>query len=271
MVLDPAESSLSPLDTNDHRITSSINFSTPPDLWTAATNWTANLEYDTSGNKVPTTQQDTFQTQLNASATRTYEARGGRVTLLASTTVNGSVADAPPAQFFVVGEAIPDSEITARLVGLYSGATSHLMTGIAYKESTYRQFGVATLYGTQARWPLEGLSDGGSHIGLMMVEVTFQRAWDWLVNTADGVAVFQDKLATAGRLETNIRNANPGLRALTATELEDMALVLYGPYAMAGHTNQYYLASGSPVDWIVNTANNPNGVTYANYVRAHLQ
>jgi len=271
MIIDPAESSSSALNTNNHRDTSSITFDTTADLWTAGTSWIADLEYATSGNKGSTAQQDTFQTQLNASTTRTYQSRGGKITLHASTTVNGSAADAPPVKMFVLGEAIPNSEITTRLNGLYSGATPGLLTGIAYKESTYYQFfPTATLYGKQGRWPYESY-DGGSHIGLMMVPITFDRAWDWYVNTTDGAAVFQDKLATASRLETSIRNANPGLRALTPTELENMALVLYGPFAAAGNTNQYYIAAGSPVDWIINTANNQNGVDYADFIRSHIQ
>lgn len=48
-----------------------------------------------------------------------------------------------------------------------------------------------------------------------------------------------------------------------------MALVLYGEYASSSLDRQYYIpqVSGDTVDWVVNTANNPDGVAYANDAR----
>jgi hypothetical protein len=174
-------------------------------------------------------------------------------------------------EFYVVGVAIPNDAITARLSALYSGATFNLLTGIADEESDYRQFAARTLYGVNTRWPLESY-DGGSHIGLMMVPVTFTDAWDWIANTQKGAEIFADKLATAGRIETAIRTRNPGLRVLTSSELEHMALVLYGPHGSADRSRQYYVPAPTPsgIDWIRNTIGNQAGVEYANRVLAGI-
>ncbi len=51
-----------------------------------------------------------------------------------------------------------------------------------------------------------------------------------------------------------------------------MALILYGPFAMAGLDNQYFRAeiqSGLPV-WVVNTLNNANGVGDADGARSKV-
>lgn len=199
-------------------------------------------------------------------------AKGGRVKVIAEASSGGSTFDACPVEFvYIVGNAISDLDITARLTGLYNGATANLLTGIAEKESTYRQFGVFDKFGQTARWPLESF-DGGSHIGLMQVPTTYDDAWDWHANTTEGARIFRTKLRTAARLERRIRNNFKGLRALTAAERENMALVLYGPFAMAGLDNQYFRAviqGGLPV-WVVNTLNNPNGVAYADDARSKV-
>lgn len=109
-----------------------------------------------------------------------------------------------------------------------------------------------------AKWPLEsrltsGLSDGGSHIGLTQVatdpnQITATAplipdpdAWNWVTNAADGVNLFsgsppseyqdtQNKIEHATTYENEIiQEYIPTLPQLSATQLENMALVLYGP------------------------------------------
>lgn len=95
-------------------------------------------------------------------------------------TVNASSGGetARPVEYaYVVGVPIPDSEITSRLLTLYRGVTRNLLTGIAMKESSYRQFSDRTLFGYAGKWPLESY-DGGSHIGLMMVPITMADSWN---------------------------------------------------------------------------------------------
>lgn len=184
---------------------------------------------------------------------------------------------------FITGVSIANTEVTNRLVALYAGgATPKLMTGIAHKESTYQQFRQQSLYEHPGLWPNSSY-DGGSHVGLMQMPITKSAAWDWLSNTQSGVSLFKEKLAIAKSIENSIRASHTNLAALGTVQRENMALVLYGPYA--GGTNQgkqYYIPScngtvvgancnGGKWQWKVNTAGNPGGVGYANSVRSQIQ
>ena len=95
-----------------------------------------------------------------------------------------------------------------------------------------------------------------------------------MINTRDGADLFKAKLAIAARKEAAIIAAHPGLRTLTSTERENMALVLYGPYASASSSKQYYVpvadAKGKWT-WSVNTLGNANGVAYAQDVVSKIQ
>jgi len=161
----------------------------------------------------------------------------------------------------VTGHAISDSQITNRLVSLYStGATPRLMTGIAMVESSYRQFDATrTLYGRQDLWPLESY-DGGSHIGLMQVVTTMNRAFDYWVNTEDGATIFIGGLQVSQNHEQADRNAHPTLPLLTPTQHEDNSL---GYYRLGtARSNRYWIPSADFTSWVVNTAN----TTVVNYV-----
>lgn len=234
---------------------------------TSKVNWTATLYYATSGNRGQYTFKDSFTSPLNLTTTRTYQSKGGQMTVTATC---GKVS-APSVNYaYVLGVAIPDSEITSRLYALYGGATPNLLTGIAMKESTYRQFADKTLFGKAGKWPNESY-DGGSHIGLMMVPITMADSWDWQTNTQNGANMFAEKVQIARSVERQLRRQYRSLRSLTGAEIENMALVLYGPNAHANDPQmQYFIPqpSGNNVDWVINTANNPKGVTYADSVRS---
>jgi hypothetical protein len=133
------------------------------------------------------------------------------------------------------------------------------------KESSYGQFSDTTLLGYIGKWPLESY-DGGSHIGLMMVPLTMD---DALTNTQTGVGVFYDKIQAARVLERRILRNYHGLLHLTDVEIENMSLVLYGEFGSSILDRQYYIpqVSGNTVDWVVNIANNPDGVAYADNVQ----
>jgi hypothetical protein len=155
------------------------------------------------------------------------------------------------------------------------------MSGIAFNESSVRQFAQLTNFGIDDYWPTESGADGGSHIGLMQMPVAMNVAWDFTVNANKGEQFFAGaKTATAIRLMNAAITAYPGLPTLNGVQIENMALVLYGQYAKKGILNQYYVPScqggivngkqctGGTWVWIVNTANNPLGVAYANKARA---
>jgi hypothetical protein len=98
-------------------------------------------------------------------------------------------------------------------------------------------------------------------------------AWNWESNTAGGENLFEDKLRAASRIMRRIIQNNRGLRQLTGVELENMALVLYGPHASGDLNRQYYAPAPTPnggVDWVVNTAGNPGGVAYADNCRGSM-
>src|SRR6266852_2063068 len=127
------------------------------------------------------------------------------------------------------------------------------MTGLAQHESAYKEFVSQNLLGATALWPHESY-DGGLHIGLMMVPVSEALAWDWQQNTNDGVnstdhGFLAAKLPLAttwmtrmikGSSTYNVPKHN-NLGQLTSSQLENMALVLYGPGASASWTRQYYI------------------------------
>jgi hypothetical protein len=166
-----------------------------------------------------------------------------------------------------------------------------------------------------AKWPLEGklnsgLSDGGSHIGLTQVmtdpnQTPDPNAWNWITNASDGVNLFsgtppteyqdtENKIQHAADLENEmIQEYIPGappsfqLPQLSATQLENMALVLYGPSAhLRDLTLQYYVpvcssglfyyiqltnywvCVGGTWSWSKNSTGNPQGVAYADAVTA---
>jgi len=172
------------------------------------------------------------------------------------------------------GSGIPDPTITARLDQLYPASSSYkkylndntatlnLMTGVAGAESSYHQFltpaegnsDLFSLYANfaiPAKWPNENPATStvprGKFIGLMQVPTTDPDAWDWTVNTQDGVNVFSggsgDKVQTSVTYEGYIISGNRSLglpahingngsylRSLHGGERENNALVLYGGY-----------------------------------------
>jgi hypothetical protein len=173
-----------------------------------------------------------------------------------------------------------------------SGVTTPtLLTQVAMQESAnkYQQFrNPPTVgqtfypYSIADSWPLESHSTKsppsvrGSHIGLLQVAVVQQDAWNWLQNTIDGFGVFQGTMNTAYRLADDEYNNYTAagtpttLPALTACQLEEMALALYGPYGGRLESQQYLIpkcAGGTVTNtthcsgtwqW---TINNPKGHT----------
>ncbi|MGC1730590.1 MAG: choice-of-anchor tandem repeat GloVer-containing protein [Steroidobacteraceae bacterium] len=259
--------------TQDNYIqTPEISFSASSADTTTPITWTLQLLYSATDGKGAINATQSFSTTSGQTHNIHYTSKGGQLSVTATQgTLTANVT------LTITGEPIPDATITAQLDSLYAnGATPNLLTGIAEVESSYEQFdGTETKYGYTGYWPNESKADGGSHIGLMMVPTTALEAWDWLDNTSNGASLFQQKLAAAGRNATRIIAQNPGLPNLTPVQLENMALLLYGPFAPTTHQlkNQYYIPAtvGGVLTWIVNTANNPSGVTYANSCRSNVQ
>ena len=243
--------------------------------------WSVALNYRTSGGRC---KKCTFSQTFNSFSTQdipqTYTAKGGQATTTAQQFIAGS--DPKSVKFTVTGVPIPATMITNELVTRYGPrATPRLMTGISKKESNYLQFTTRTLYSLSALWPTESY-DGGSHIGLMQMPVAMDLAWDWRLNADKGVNLFVEKLGIARSLETSIRNSHNGLPLLDGQQNENMALVLYGPYASSDLDKQYYIplcdggtvsgtaCQGGTWQWQENTAGNSAGVAYAKSVRKKI-
>ncbi len=271
----PAVNDSFSVDQSDHTATGDIPFESADPGGSGHVNWTATVNYTTSGGRGAFQNAETFQAPVNTTTNRTYAGQGGRMKVEAVERVNGQGADktACPVEYtYIVGTPIPDAEITARLIELYGGATPNLLTGIAAVESSYRQFAGRTLFSFNALWPNESY-DGGSHVGLMQMPTNQANAWDWQANTSNAARLFDDKIRAARRLEGRMRRPYKDLNRLSDVQIENVALVLYGPHASASLNMQYYTVqvSDNNVQWIVNTANNGPGVAYADNVRGSIR
>jgi hypothetical protein len=173
--------------------------------------------------------------------------------------------------FYVLGTQIPNATITSRLVGLYSGTTSGLLTGIAEDESSYRQFsGSETRMGITGYWPLgNGATQGtpaDSYVGLMQVPNGMASGFDWYTNTSGGASIFQSKLTSANNYSSSQQKTYPNLPALAGVQLENEALVYYGGFASGTH---YYTPNSTGTAWVATT--NTNVTTYVSSVRGGIQ
>jgi hypothetical protein len=249
--------------------------------------WEVDLNYRTSSGRIPPgiPFQQSFETRGSLSYPLAFVSKGGQVTVRASTMIGGARVYAKPVSFTITGAAIPDGLITSHLIELYDGATDALLTGIASKESSYRQFRRLTIYGRQGLWPNESMeSKPGSHIGLMMVPITkgIDNAWDWTANAKTGQEIFQAGYQTAKNRMMNFVRGIPGraefchngLRNLSPVELEDWGISLYGPYATDILKKQYYIptrdATGRCI-WKINKDGNPGGLAYTMDVRSRIK
>ncbi len=318
VILSPTDHQDFDLDAETHfTATEPITFAaqvTPP----APVDWEVELEYKPS-RPASITYSDpprTFTTHPGETHDETFDSVGGQLKITATATIGGQTVRACHTAT-ITGAQIPEADITASLVDLYSrGATPRLMTGIAVRESNYLHFcrpdnncttGQRVIYNRNDEWPHESKDETTSHIGLMQVDTTMTTAWDWQTNAKQAVSLFAgDKLRFARNNERHIRYGDGkakipghrGLRALTDVELENMALVLYGPYAPGTLevpaptlaeklAKQYYIpecllgavvlenqdleCQGGLWVWMPNLTGNPQGVEYADNVRANTK
>ena len=277
LIIMPSENQEFSLSSNNSTGTDPISFLAQTN-GDALTKWTVKLQYQPASGRTFSGPSMTFDTPPGSTQTETYTGVGGQLTVNAKQgPTTGSVTAT------ITGVSIPNGTITSELVTLYDGATPNLMTGIAERESSYLQFTQSMLYNQTALWPT--LSSDASHVGLMQVVTNMDHAFDWVDNAAFAVSLFADKLGAASRNGSKIQASHDGLVDLTDIQLENMAVLLYGPWAPRANQlqSQYYIpvCSGGTVKgkacnggnwvWSVNTGGNPNGVAYVNYVRSNLQ
>lgn len=243
--------------------------------------FTASFTYSTSGEKGPFTYTDNFNSSLNTVNNQPYTGKGGQITVNA---FGAATLIAQPIQYYIAGSAVQPTEITAQLVMLYakqqvSQGTRYLLAAIACQESGYQQFRDLTLYGIKALWPTESFATdtlpAGSHIGLMMPEVSMARAFDWIENTNAGAATFAKKIKYVRGMEAKERPKYPGLRALMGMELENWSLSRY-----IGYSFSYYIPQvvNGKWDWVQNPLDfrhpkeqkHPSAAQYVAGVRAFV-
>jgi hypothetical protein len=276
IILSPSANDTYPVGGSEYNIAGPITFrATTPN--SSEVSWTLDLTYTTSGGKcAKCTNAKSLKTKSGADGMESYKSMGGQLVATAADDLN----DTANVTVYVVGAPVPLTTEVTLLDSIYPGPTSNLLSGIAFVESSLQQFAQLTNFGIDNYWPTESY-DGGTHIGLMQLPVAMGVAWDYSTNAGHGEKLFATKVATATRLMNTAIATYPGLPTLTGVNLENMALVLYGPYAKAGIANQYYVPScqggtgknctGGTWVWVVNTADNPNGVAYANKCRASVR
>lgn len=304
-----------PLSEENYTSTSNIPFKAKlyGDAFTGEINWKTGLKWEPSPKRSPLIETKTFSTISEEEHYEKYLSMGGGLGISATANLKSTFlplhakwlpSGMSVGYIMVTGPegGIPKDKITTRLVELYKdGATPRLMTGIAMIESSYMQF-----YKHNFNYPdlwmprvsddsgdgIWGNENDGSHVGLMQMDIRrgyvsdgerWQRAWDWLINTQEGVNFFKnEKIRLAKAMERKIikdfLNKNPDLGAedieqLNAVGVENMALVLYGPHAAYGKIDkQYYILvrENEKGVWKENTNGNPEGIAYAKKVHGKI-
>jgi hypothetical protein len=306
----PTLNQLFDLDQNNFTETDNVPYNAATDTGNTII-WAATLNYETSGGYgITFLNLPGFATASGEEHDETYQSEGGQVEATASTTASDGSTIQDCVTYYIDGVASPSPlDPTAQLLSLYNGrATPRLMTGIAEEESAYNQFQLPgrgspaepdLFNGIQGFWPYESY-DGGSHTGLMMFPTSFATAWDWQQNTNSGVndttwGFAGSDLPYANRMANWIIPGSKGnakqeipavpahtpLSPPTGVQLENVALVLYGPYAHRLYwAQQYYIpvcstgsissknntwtCNGADWYWATNDPNIDSNVTPAN-------
>jgi len=212
--------------------------------------WSFNYTY-TSAQPATYTASSSTSTTLNQSTNYTTPVRvGGQVTGSAQATVLGR-SYSQSFTFYVLGTTI--STISSRLLSLYSGTTYGLLYGIAYAESSYRQFSSSeTRMGVTGYWPLGNVANqytpADKQVGLMQVSNGMAPGFDWYTNTANGATVFQSSLSIASAYSSSEQKSYPKLPALAGTMLENEALSDYGGFSV-----HYYTPNATGTAWVGTT------------------
>lgn len=178
-------------------------------------------------------------------------------------------------RFHIDGTNPPDGVLTAKMISSYQSAnpkgTGRLLIGLADKESTFQQFASFThpTYKVSGQWPKDNSAapnGGGGYVGLLQVETTMQTAFDWSANIDKSASLMATKVTEATNSMNNSRKANPKLPLLNSAQLEQNAIMKYGPYGSGGY---YWVSNKAGTAWIVTTTN-ASGVSYVNDVLSRI-
>jgi hypothetical protein len=242
-----------------------------PDGVEGTIDWKLKLEYATSTGHGSGAKSKSATTNSGQESTQTFTSAGGKVTCNVIGTAYGQTTEEKTFTLMIAGVSIPDPTIRERLLELYSGATSDLLCGICYAESTFMQFSNIVLYESYDKWPQESPDPClGEYIGLMQCDVTFERAWDWKVNTQIGADIFNGKMNATLSYENRIKSEYPGLRDLSGVEREDNALALYGGFNPDVHQLYYCNENKDSPEWLMYDPGSRR-TTYITKIRTNTQ
>ena len=91
-----------------------------------------------------------------------------------------------------------------------------------------------------------GNDNDGSHVGLMQMGNSLERAWDWQENCDDGVDHFHDKVGVAMDEWDDWKAEYTEATGWTAEQLEDVAIGFYGPH---GGQGTYWIWDDEDDEW----------------------
>ena len=232
----------------------------------ATANWTLLFDYTNTGGAAYTDTEVTSSTIGQTSNYSTPVGDGGELFLTASALLSGQHFTVNYT-VYVDGTVIPPGTITSRLVGLYSGVTTGLLTGIAWVESSYQQFVSRSLYQVPGGlWPYETAT--GAYVGLMQVPNSRLNAFDWMTNTSQGLSIFNSKYSTVQTYVSNLQSQHSGLPNLSGSQYEDNQLILYGGW-WTSNSSYYWVPNSTYAAWVQNTSS--PGYSYVNNVRNNIQ
>lgn len=255
-------------------------------------NWTLDLSWDPSPERLGFTSQRTPTSQSDEEHIEVYEEEGGELEVKASATVDGVTCEENTITVYVKGHSIPNATICTRVKNLYDpdselsqsekdkladlNWTDGICFGIIVKESSTMQFynGAVYNYPDTVRMPYVsddntndtyGDDNDGSHVGLMQVVTTKERSWNWLTNTEYGVDFYQgDKFDIALDHWQDVKDEFSDATKWTAAQLEDCAVGKYGPYAGVGW---YWNWDKNDKEWEETT--HAGLKNYVDYIRAN--
>ena len=101
---------------------------------------------------------------------------------------------------------------------------------------------------------------------MMQTPVAMDTAWNWLVNTQMGADIFVEKINIAGNQVANHQATKPELPNLTAVQLENYALGLYG-----GFSDRYYTPVYNGGQWNWQTTTRQDLLGYVSFIRTNIQ
>ena len=236
----------------------------------APATWNFQFGYKTRGSFSFTGPSRLANSVFNLKTRFTVYSEGGQVNGTASSTQNKGQSKTT---FYIDGQNPPAGVIANRLISAYaaimpSGGTQRLMIGLAQKESTFQQFASFKhpTYQLAGTWPNDNASapgGAGGHVGLLQVSTAMDTAFDWTANISASASLLSVKLASARSVMNSYRSRYPRLPVLSGAQLEDDAVIYYGPYGSIG---AYWVPNGAGNAWVKNSGN-PNGVAYVDAVK----